>query len=280
MTCGVEHEDAAGLGADATHGRRSEPGDLPYVVTWRRAVLAHPVACPRCGSTSCIGAMPPTRRWTLTALSLYATRDGDRCYPSQDTLARDTGLARRVVGAHLRAAEAAGWIERSGRGVGGRGWRRHAYVLTVPAAPTCGATPADVGTQSTRPTGRAMDVGTESTRPIDVGTQGAQPDARRGYSGDIDVGTESATIGSTERMFVEEKISPTRGGGQAHAREGDPQTPGPDRAPDSRPDGDGTLPLPLDSTPPTDADGTDATPAPTPDTADTDSPWEDEWPSE
>lgn len=93
--------------------------DLPWVIQWRRSLLESRV--------------PAMRRWVLVALSLYGDRDGKNIWPSTVELARAAGLSRHRTEGHLREAETDGWIRRRSRGVGGKGWRRMEYVLTVPA---------------------------------------------------------------------------------------------------------------------------------------------------
>lgn len=132
MTCGVEHEDAADV---------SGPGDLPQVIAWRNAVLAQPVACGQCRKPSCTASMPALRRWVLTALSLYASLDGSRIYPSTVQLARNAGLSRYRTEEHLRAAIRAGWLTRYSRGRGAKGWTRYGYRLAVPTVPAACDTP-------------------------------------------------------------------------------------------------------------------------------------------
>ena len=58
---------------------------------------------------------------------------GESCYPSVRTVARETGLARKTVMAHLRQATAAGWITTRAHGFRGQIWRRNEYAISWPA---------------------------------------------------------------------------------------------------------------------------------------------------
>lgn len=56
----------------------------------------------------------PSEKLTLLALANYADQDG-RCWPSQVTLTRDTGLSERTIWAAMQRLEAAGTISRERR---------------------------------------------------------------------------------------------------------------------------------------------------------------------
>lgn len=58
--------------------------------------------------------LPTTRKFVLLALANYVDQDW-RCWPSQRTLAKDTGLGERSVREHLRVLEADGYITRDHR---------------------------------------------------------------------------------------------------------------------------------------------------------------------
>lgn len=90
------------------------------LIAWRDAVL------------SSQGPQEPSSRLVACALAKHADAGGGRVFPSERTLAAETGLSRKTVRHHLRLLEAAGWVAvRAGAG-GGQGWRRHSYVLQQP----------------------------------------------------------------------------------------------------------------------------------------------------
>jgi hypothetical protein len=61
-----------------------------------------------------IQGLSPSEKLTLLALSNYADQDG-RCWPSQVTLTRDTGLSERTIWAAMQRLEAGGFISRERR---------------------------------------------------------------------------------------------------------------------------------------------------------------------
>ena len=78
------------------------------------------------------GPKSPTTRWLLIALSLWCNGDERRCWPSQQTLARQTGLSLRAVKRHLQIADDEGWLFRSQRRKKGKAWKYTVYELTLP----------------------------------------------------------------------------------------------------------------------------------------------------
>lgn len=78
--------------------------------------------------------LPPTRKAVLQTLSTFANKAGE-ARPSQERIAEASGLTRRTVGIHIRAALDEGWIVRLVKGrSNGRGGKAIAsvYVLTIP----------------------------------------------------------------------------------------------------------------------------------------------------
>ncbi|MFZ2252669.1 MAG: helix-turn-helix domain-containing protein [Minisyncoccia bacterium] len=61
-----------------------------------------------------VQGVSPSEKLTLLALANYADQDG-RCWPSQVTLTRDTGLSERTIWAAMQRLEAAGMISRERR---------------------------------------------------------------------------------------------------------------------------------------------------------------------
>jgi DNA-binding Lrp family transcriptional regulator len=74
----------------------------------------------------------PTLRHILLTLSLHMNERGGSCFPSQKTLATETGLSERAVRDRLKEAEKQGWLIRQHRDVSGQGWRRYEYRTQTP----------------------------------------------------------------------------------------------------------------------------------------------------
>lgn len=70
----------------------------------------------------CKCSLEPTTRLVLFALSTHAGGDSKACFPSQATLATETGLAERTVGQHIGKAVQAGWLTKEKRSRNGRQW--------------------------------------------------------------------------------------------------------------------------------------------------------------
>jgi hypothetical protein len=67
---------------------------------------------------------PAVTRLVLWTLSKHMGMNGEDAFPSQETIAQESGLGLRAVKRHLRAAEVLGWIERMPRRRAGRAsWR-------------------------------------------------------------------------------------------------------------------------------------------------------------
>ncbi len=94
--------------------------------------------------------LPPSTRLVLLALASYMDTDGTRAFPSQLTLARDTGLSDRTVRGHLARAIAEGWLVCIARGHrrGDGTTRSNSYAAKIPdhctvEKSTGGAVPVD-----------------------------------------------------------------------------------------------------------------------------------------
>ena len=155
-----------------------------HLFQWRDALLSER------GPTSAI------RRHVLLVLSMDADMDGGNCFPSTRRLAKRTGLSRRRLEGHLRAAEIEGWVGRSRIGEG-QGWRRTLYVLKVP----------DVETQRPHVDIEGGD-GVSPPNPGNVGTERPHLEPERGdaVAGRGDVG---GTNVGTERPLTSLSTSPT-----------------------------------------------------------------------
>lgn len=73
-----------------------------------------------------------TTRLVLVALWSHVKPPELKCWPTEITLAQETGLSERAVRDHLRAAEAAGWITRQLRRSPGSRWPHTVYQLQFP----------------------------------------------------------------------------------------------------------------------------------------------------
>jgi Helix-turn-helix domain len=97
--------------------------ELPFVVVWRKAILA--------------SGLPAPARHVAHVLAEHANADGGSCYPSIARLADETGHAESTVRAALASLEGAGYVDvtrtRGGRRAGDRLGLRNAYRLTKPS---------------------------------------------------------------------------------------------------------------------------------------------------
>jgi hypothetical protein len=80
------------------------------------------------------GPPHPSTRLVLFCLYTYMNARTNEAFPSQATIARQTGLTERSVRTHLKKAAAGGWLQQSLHGRTGRGWAQHHYLATIPAA--------------------------------------------------------------------------------------------------------------------------------------------------
>lgn len=138
----------------------------PYMVRWRSVVASEH------------GPERPMTRHVLLTLALHMDAEGGSCYPSSRLLANETGMCRRTVEKHLRAAVADGWIRREPRGTG-RAWRRMVYHPAIPA---------DVG--NLIPHDDREGGVPDSPRPAEGGVSDSPAQPRRGVSDDADVGQQ------------------------------------------------------------------------------------------
>ena len=68
-------------------------------------------------------------RHILLILSLYMDMDGNRCYPSQEKIASDTGLTRETVNKKLKMAEEKGYIKILKHKAANQEWGNNVYLL-------------------------------------------------------------------------------------------------------------------------------------------------------
>lgn len=88
---------------------------MSVLFDWRKAVLA--------------SELPAPCRHVLLTLSMHMDESGGSCWPSTETLARESGLHRATVIRHLATAEDGGWFTR----VASRGRTSNAYQATQPS---------------------------------------------------------------------------------------------------------------------------------------------------
>lgn len=70
-----------------------------------------------------------TLRHILLDLSLYMDMNGNRCYPSQEQIADDTGLTRETVNKKLKIAEDKGYIKILKHKAANQEWGNNVYLL-------------------------------------------------------------------------------------------------------------------------------------------------------
>lgn len=90
--------------------------------TWRAAI------------TSEYGPPSPSTRLVLLTLSLHMDDQGKSCFPTIETLMKETGLSNRAVITHLRQAEQDGCFRKTSGVFKGQRWRHSVYEATIPAA--------------------------------------------------------------------------------------------------------------------------------------------------
>lgn len=71
----------------------------------------------------------------LHTLHGYMNDAGESCYPSIETIGKDSGMSKRAVILHLKIAAEVGFIEISKHGFKGRKWSRNDYKATFPHVP-------------------------------------------------------------------------------------------------------------------------------------------------
>jgi hypothetical protein len=78
---------------------------------------------------------PPDRstRLVLFVLSLHMTQKGQSCFPSQELIAKRSGLSVRAVRDHLNRAEQGSWIGIYSKRRKGQAWFVHEYVASIPS---------------------------------------------------------------------------------------------------------------------------------------------------
>lgn len=78
--------------------------------------------------------LPPTTRLVLLTLSLHMNVHGANAWPSQELLAKRTGLSERAIREHLAIAQKQDWIQITQRRRPGQAWFSHQYFPMIPAA--------------------------------------------------------------------------------------------------------------------------------------------------
>ena len=92
--------------------------DTSRAWSWRHAILKSDLS--------------PTTRHVLLTLSCYMNDLGGGCYPTQEDLAKASGLSDRAVRKHLELAESLGWLKRNEHGFRGQRWRNTEYWALWP----------------------------------------------------------------------------------------------------------------------------------------------------
>lgn len=86
--------------------------------TWRRAMLDSNLAA--------------TTKHVLLTLSCRMNPSGASCFPSIETLSKETSLSRTSVMTHLQRAAELNWLAIAKRGLEGKQWKRNDYRLSFP----------------------------------------------------------------------------------------------------------------------------------------------------
>jgi hypothetical protein len=71
-------------------------------------------------------------RLTGHTLALHMHPDGEGAYPSQATIAAESGLSERSVRTHIRLLERGHWLRIYQKSRPGKAWFVHEYVATIP----------------------------------------------------------------------------------------------------------------------------------------------------
>jgi hypothetical protein len=158
--------------------------DRKPLFSWRHAIIQ--------------SDLPPTTRHLLLTLSVHMTDAGESCFPSTETLARETGLSKKAVIKHIRVARDSGWLRVGVAGLGrlsdNRQWKRHEYMVAfpiqerrsdedenheggVPSSPASESAPGKPAT--TVATGAAEDGG-ERGSPASKTAEGGEPHSEGG----------------------------------------------------------------------------------------------------
>lgn len=82
--------------------------------------------------------IPALTKLVLYTLANYMNEHGGGCYPSVETIKKDSGLSKQSVITHLDIAERHGFIKRKKHGFAGQKWARNEYLPAYPAACTIG----------------------------------------------------------------------------------------------------------------------------------------------
>jgi hypothetical protein len=92
--------------------------DMSRAWTWRHLIIK--------------SELPATTRHVLLTLSCFMNEVGGGCYPTQEDLAKASGLSDRAVRTHLDLAEKEGWLKRREHGFRGQKWRNTEYWALWP----------------------------------------------------------------------------------------------------------------------------------------------------
>lgn len=178
------------------------------------------------------GPASPTTRHVLLTLSLHMNEHGESCFPSQELLAKRTGLSERAVRTHLDLAEKQGFIAVFQRRRDKKAWFIHEYVATIPAGLDELRKPAPweedpKWQRAERPSARSP---SQSQRPA-TGARQAEPDDTTAgtsfHNARKDVPTNSSSnspCNSTEKRAAEDRNTPFFLNGESEERDSRPST--------------------------------------------------------
>ncbi|ARO88660.1 hypothetical protein EBAPG3_013260 [Nitrosospira lacus] len=76
--------------------------------------------------------LPATTKHVLLTLSCHMNEFGTSCFPSIDTLNKETSLSRQSIITHLQKSSESKWLNIKKRGLGGQQWKRNDYSISWP----------------------------------------------------------------------------------------------------------------------------------------------------
>lgn len=234
---GVTPYGTMGALALASEGQRTSiPAADSHLPAGRRGVLevlvsdsvgaggTDPVAvrCGRYGWRQAIlrSGLPPLTRCVAFVLSMHMDDDGGSCFPSMETIADETGMAKRSVVNHVEKLDNMKWIIVSTtKGVRGR---RNTYFAAQPSDFSLGAPPAlsapvdnpepdDDSVHDTTPLGASDD-----TTRCTTCTRVRHESVRRSSSSSDEDDPPTPTIRAASRIHADRKLATKKPGSVAN----------------------------------------------------------------
>jgi hypothetical protein len=111
--------------------------EKPPLYLWRDAMLA--------------SELESGTRLVLLVISTHMDSNGNNAWPSQERLARETGMVRRSIVTHIQKAQAGKWLKVSESGLKGQAWKTHQYEISYPKGCATSAQPSRKGGERSAP---------------------------------------------------------------------------------------------------------------------------------